>query len=161
LTLSTAFLIVWSAVAAGMDLQRRRVRWWWSLIGLIGAGGFRIITWISSGINPEEVLIIFIAVTASYSIWRTGWWGGADGKTAMTLVIAIPDLIFIAVLASVSLLASALRLVARRGQRSLAQVAADALQAVREDVHEGERFPLVAVMVGALPIYLFFAHVVP
>jgi Flp pilus assembly protein protease CpaA len=156
LALSTAALLVWSAVAAVMDLRRLRVRWWWLLLGLVGAGTFRTATWISDGMDPEEALVIFVAVTASYSLWKANRWGGADAKTAMTLVIAIPDLIFIAVVASVSLLASALRLAARREQRSLAQVAVDAFQVVREDIREGERFPMVAVVAGALPIYLLF-----
>jgi Flp pilus assembly protein protease CpaA len=132
------------------------VRWWWSLLGLVGAGIFRIVAWAGDRIDPEEALIIGVVVTASYSLWKMKWWGGADAKTAMTLVTAIPDLMFIAVVASVSLLASALRLVARRGQRSLAQVALDAFQVVREDIREGERFPMVAVMAAALPIYLLF-----
>ncbi len=118
-------------------------------------------TWARGGVVFNEALIILVAVTASYSLWKASWWGGADAKTAMTLVIAIPDIIFIAVVASVSLLASGLRLVARRGQRSLAQVAVDAVQVVREDVREGERFPLAALMAGALPIYLFYELVVP
>jgi Flp pilus assembly protein protease CpaA len=151
-----AALLVWSAIAAGMDLRRSRVRWWWSLLGLVGAGIFRIVTWAGDEIDPEEALIIFVVVTASYSLWKVRWWGGADAKTAMTLVIAIPDLVFIAIIALVSLVASGLRLVARREQRSLAQVAVDAFQVVREDVREGERFPMVAVMAGALPVYLLF-----
>ena len=137
-----------------MDLQERRVRWWWSLLGLLGAGGYRLATWVRRGIAPEEVLIIFVAVTASYGLWKAGWWGGADAKTAMTLVIAVPDLVFIAVISLVSLLVSALRLLARKGQRSLVQVAVDAVEVVKSGTREGERFPLVAVMVGALPVYL-------
>jgi len=137
-----------------MDLLQRRVRWWWSLLGLVGAGGYRLATWATQGIDPEEALIIFVAVTASYGLWRAGWWGGADGKTAITLVIAIPELVFIAVVALVSLVVSALRLVARRGERSVAQVALDAVQVVRAGAREGERFPLVAVMVAALTVYL-------
>jgi Flp pilus assembly protein protease CpaA len=117
--------------------------------------------WVSGGLVLNEALIILVAVTASYSLWKASWWGGADAKTAMTLVIAIPDLTFIAVVAVVSLLASGLRLVARRGERRLAQVAVDAVQVVRGNVREGERFPLVAVMAGALPIYLFYERVVP
>lgn len=151
-----ALLLTWAGVAAWMDLQRRRVRWWWSLLGLLGAGGYRLAAWARGGVVPEEALIVFVAVTASYSLWRASWWGGADAKTAMTLVIAIPDIIFVAVVALVSLMASGLRLVARRGQRSLAEVAVDAVQVVRGDVREGERFPLVAVMAGAVPIYLFY-----
>lgn len=161
MSLPTALLLGWAGVAAWMDLLQRRVRWWWSLLGLLGAGGYRFATWVRGGVVFNEALIIFVAVTASYSLWKAKWWGGADAKTAMTLVIAIPDPAFIAIVASVSLLVSALRLVARRGQRSLAQVAVDAVQVVREDVREGERFPLVAIMAGALPIYLFFELVVP
>jgi Flp pilus assembly protein protease CpaA len=116
---------------------------------------------VGGGVALNEGLIIFVAVTVSYSLWKASWWGGADAKTAMTLVIAIPDLTFIAIVALVSLLASGLRLVARRGQRSLAQVAADVVQVVREDGRVGERFPLVAAMAGALPVYLFYELVVP
>jgi len=154
MTLSTALLFGWAGIAAWMDLLQRRVRWWWSLLGLLGAGGYRLATWAREGIVPEEALIIFVAVTASYSLWKAGWWGGADAKTAMTLVVAIPDLAFIAVVAVVSLLVSTLRLVARKGQRSLAQMAMDAVQVVKAGTREGERFPLVAVMVAALPVYL-------
>lgn len=161
MTLSVALLLGWAGVAASMDLLRRRVRWWWSLLGLLGAGGIRLANWVRGGVVLNEALIIFVVVTASYSLWKASWWGGADAKTAMTLVIAIPDLIFIAIVASASLLASGLRLVARRGQRHLAQVAVDAVQVVRDDAREGERFPLVAVMAGALPIYLFYELVVP
>ena len=146
--------MAWGGVAASMDLLQRRVRWWWSLLGLVGAGGYRLASWARQGIDPEEALIIFVAVTASYGLWRVVWWGGADAKTAMTLVIAIPDLAFIAVVALVSLAVSGLRLVSRRGERSLAKVAADAVQVVRAGGREGERFPLVAVMVAALPVYL-------
>ena len=102
-------LLAWGGVAASMDLLQRRVRWWWSLLGLVGAGGYRLASWARQGIDPEEALIIFVAVTASYGLWRAAWWGGADAKTAMTLVIAIPDLAFIAVVALVSLAVSALR----------------------------------------------------
>jgi Flp pilus assembly protein protease CpaA len=160
-TLSTALLLVWAGVAASMDLQQRRVRWWWSLLGLVGAGAYRLATWVRGGLVLNEALIIFVALAASYSLWKAGWWGGADAKTAMTLVLAIPDLTFIAAVALVSVLVSGIRLVARRGERSLAQVAVDAVQVVREGVREGERFPLVAVMAGALPIYLFYEFVVP
>lgn len=154
MTLPTALLLAWGGVAAAMDLLQRRVRWWWSLLGLVGAGGYRLATWARQGIDPEEALAIFVTVTASYGLWKAGWWGGADAKTAMTLVIAIPELVFIAVVALVSLVVSALRLVARGGERSLAQVAVDAFQVVRAGAREGERFPLVAVMVAALPVYL-------
>jgi Flp pilus assembly protein protease CpaA len=153
-TLSTALLFSWACVTAWMDLLQRRVRWWWSLLGLLGAGGYRLAAWARGGIVLEEVLIIFMAVTASYVLWKAVWWGGADAKTAMTLVIAIPDLVFIVVVALVSLLVSALRLVARKGPRSLEQVAVDAVQVVKGGAREGERFPLVAVMAGALPVYL-------
>ena len=149
-----AVLWAWGGVAAWMDLRQRRVRWWWLLLGLLGAGGYRLATWARQGIPPEEALIIFVAVTASYGLWRAGWWGGADAKTAMTLVIAIPDLAFIAVVALVSLAVSALRLVARRGKRSMAQVAVDAVQVARAGSREGDRFPLVSVMIAALPVYL-------
>lgn len=161
MTLPTVLLLGWAGVAAWMDLVRRRVRWWWSLVGLVGAAGYRMATWLRGGVTLDEALIIFVALTTSYSLWKAGWWGGADAKTAMTLAIAIPDLAFIAIVALVSLLGAGLRLVARRGQRSLVQVAVDAVQVVREDVREGERFPLVAVMAGALPIYLFYGLVVP
>lgn len=149
-----AVLLAWGGVAAWMDLRQRRVRWWWSLLGLVGAGGYRLASWARQGIDPEEALIIFVAVTASYGLWRVAWWGGADAKTAMTLVIAIPDLAFIAVVALVSLAVSGLRLVSRRGERGLAQVAADAVQVVRAGSREGDRFPLVSVMDAALPVYL-------
>ena len=154
MTLSTALLFGWAGIAAWMDLLQRRVRWWWSLLGLLGAGGHRLATWAREGIVPEEALIIFVAVTASYGLWKAGWWGGADAKTAMTLVIAIPDLVFIAVIGLVSLVASTLRLLAWKGQRSLAQVAVDVVQVVQAGSREGERFPLVAVMATALPVYL-------
>ena len=154
MTLSTALLFGRAGLAAWMDLLKRRVRWWWLLLGLVGAGGYRLATWAREGVDLEEALIIFVAVTASYGLWKAGWWGGADAKTAMTLVIAIPDLVFIAVIGLVSLVASTLRLLAWKGQRSLAQVAVDAVQVVRAGTREGERFPLVAVMVVALPIHL-------
>jgi Flp pilus assembly protein protease CpaA len=120
-----------------------------------------LVTWVSGGVVLNQAVIIFVAVTASYSLWKADWWGGADAKTAMTLVIAIPDLTFVAIVALVSLLGSGLRLVARRGEGSLVQVVVDAIQVVRKDVRDGERFPLVAVMAGALPIYLFYELVVP
>jgi Flp pilus assembly protein protease CpaA len=151
---SMALLFGWAGVAAWMDLLQRRVRWWWSLLGLLGAGGYRLAAWGTGGMVLQEGLIIFVAVTASYALWKAAWWGGVDAKTAMTLVIAIPDLVFIVVVALVSLLVSALRLVARKGQRSLEQVAGDAVQVVKGGAREGERFPLVAVMAGALPVYL-------
>ena len=154
MTLSTALLFGWAGIAAWMDLLKRRVRWWWLLLGLVGAGGYRLAIWAREGVDPEEALIIFVSVTASYGLWKAGWWGGADAKTAMTLVVAIPDLLFIAVVAIVSLLVSTLRLLARKGQRSLAQVAIDAVRVAKAGTREGERFPLVAVMVGALPVYL-------
>ena len=154
MTISTALLFGWAGVAAWMDLLQRRVRWWWSLLGLLGAGGHRLATWGRGAVVLEEALIIVVAVTASYGLWKAKWWGGADAKTAMTLVIAIPDLVFIAVIGLVSLVASTLRLLARKGQRSLAQVAVDAVQVVKSGTREGERFPLVAVMVAALPVYL-------
>ena len=124
------------------------------MLGLLGAGGYRLASWVRGGIVLQETLIIFVAVTASYGLWKASWWGGADAKTAMTLVIAIPDLVFIAVIALVSLVVSTLRLLARKGQRSLVQVAVDAVEVVKSGTREGERFPLVAVMVAALPVYL-------
>lgn len=152
--LATTLLFAWAGVAAWMDLVQRRVRWWWSILGLVGAGGYRLAVWAREGINPQEVLIAFVAVTASYSLWKRGWWGGADAKTAMTMVIAIPDLVFIVIVALITLVVSSLRLLARKGQRSLADATLDAVRVVRAGAHEGERFPLVAVMVGALPIYV-------
>lgn len=160
MSLPTALLLGWAGVAAWMDLLQRRVRWWWSLLGLLGAGGYRLAAWATGGMVSEEVLIIFVAVTASFALWKAAWWGGADAKTAMTLVIAIPDLVFIAIIALVSLLVSALRLLARRGQKSLVQVALDAAQVVKAGTREGERFPLVAVMAGALPVYLLLKFLV-
>ena len=160
MTLPTALLLAWGGVAATMDLLQRRVRWWWSLLGLVGAGGYRLATWANQGVDPEEALIIFVAVTGSYGLWRSGWWGGADAKTAMALVIAIPGLVFIAMVAFLSLAVSALRLMARRGERSLAEMAVDAVQVVRAGAREGERFPLVAVMVAALPVYLVFEFLI-
>lgn len=147
-------LFGWASVAAWMDLLQRKVRWWWLLLGLAGAGGYRLAAWLREAFDPEEALIIFLIVSASYGLWKRGWWGGADAKTAMTLVMAIPDPVFIGLIALVSLLVSALMLMARQGERSLAQVVEDTLQVVRAGEREGQRLPLVAVMVAALPIYL-------
>jgi len=158
--MSTALLFGWAGVAAWMDLLQRRVRWWWSLLGLLGAGAYRLAAWARAGMVLEEALIIVVAVTASYGLWKAGWWGGADAKTAMTLVIAIPGHFFIGVIALVTLVVSMLLLLARKGQRSVAQVAADAVQVVKSGSREGERFPLVAVMVGALPVYLLLELIV-
>ncbi len=154
--LSLAALFVWAGVAAWMDLLERRVRWWWSLLGLIGVGGYRLAVWATEGIDPEEALIVFVAVTGSYGLWKRIWWGGADAKTAMTLVVAIPDLVFIVIMATLTLVVSVIKLLAASGERNLLQAARDTVQVVRAGEREGERLPLVAVMVGALPIYFLF-----
>jgi hypothetical protein len=143
-----------------MDLLERRVRWWWSLLGLIGVGAYRLALWVTGGFNPEEALIVFVAVIGSYGLWKRAWWGGADAKTAMTLVVAIPDLAFIAIMATLTLVVAAIKLLAASGGRKLLQVVQDAVQVVRSGEREGERLPLVAVMVAALPIYLLFTLLV-
>jgi hypothetical protein len=151
LTLPTALFLGWAGVAAWMDLSRRRVRWWWSLLGLLGAGAYRLAAWAKGGVVPEEALIVLVAVATSYALWKASWWGGADAKTAMTLVIAIPDLIFIAVVASGAYWP--LPFDGAAGQEAWRRWLS--MLSGREKTSVRERFPLVAVMVGALPIYLF------
>ena len=113
--LPLAALATWAGAVALMDLTRRKVRWWWLLLGMIGAGGYRLIAWVRLGFDADEALIAFVVVTASYSLWKLGWWGGGDAKTAMALVVALPNLLFIATTCLLILLVSGTVLLLRRG----------------------------------------------
>ena len=110
--------------------------------------------WVRDEFDPGAALILFVVVTASYGLWKRGWWGGADAKMAMTLALGIPELAFIGLVAVLSLLVSSLMLLARRGEQSVAQVVAHTIQVVRAGENDGERLPLVAVMAAAVPVYL-------
>ncbi len=161
MSLFAALFLTWALGAAGMDLLRRKVRWWWSLIGLLGAGGYRLAVWVRDGFDPGAALTLFVVVTASYGLWKRGWWGGADAKMAMTLALAIPEPAFIGLLAVLGLLVSSLMLLARRGEQSVAQVVAHTIQVVRAGENDGERLPLVAVMAAAVPVYLVLTTLLP
>jgi len=157
MSLIVVILSGWLIVAGLMDIFQRRVRWWWSLLGLLAAAVYRLAVWVGDGFYPEQALIIFLVVTLSYSIWRLGWWGGADAKTAMTLIIAIPNLIFLGVFALLTLLISGLMIIIRRGNQTLAEAIRKSVQVVRERGQEGDRLPLVTVMVVAVFVHLVIA----
>ena len=157
MSLIVVILSGWLIVARLMDLFQRRVRWWWSLLGLLASLVYRLVVWIGDGFIPEQALIIILVVTLSYGIWRLGWWGGADAKTAMTLIIAIATLIFLGVFALLTLLISGLMIIRRRRSQALGEVIRKSIQVVRERGQEGERLPLVTVMSVAVFVHVIIA----
>jgi hypothetical protein len=80
----------WCLPVIMMDLKRRRVRWWWSLAGLAAAIVHRLVIWVMEGISFPELFLITLVSAASWRLWKQSVWGGADAKTAMTLVLVQP-----------------------------------------------------------------------
>jgi hypothetical protein len=80
------------------------------LVGVvIRAGGC-----IEYGFDPVQALLIAAVISVSWILWRERIWGGADAKTAMTLMLFLPEfglLLFEGVLV---LLTASLVLVYRR-----------------------------------------------
>lgn len=161
-TLPAAVLIVWASAVAWMDLIWRRVVWWWSLIGIVGASGYRLETWVNDGFVPAEALLIFLVVTASYSLWSQGWWGGADAKMAMALVLAVPHLAFLAITSGViALVSGGLLLIRGDWQRLRVLVSAISLRTRLEEGDLGDdRSPVAAMMAAALLLYMFLSGLI-
>lgn len=154
-------LATWAGAVAVMDLTRRRVRWWWLLLGMIGAGVYRLLIWVRLGFDPGEALTAFVVVTASYSLWKLGWWGGGDAKTAMALVVALPNLLFVGTTCLLILIVSGTVLLLRCRTRSLPQLVAGTVQVVRAGASEGERIPLAAVMTCGVAAYFGLVNIAP
>jgi Flp pilus assembly protein protease CpaA len=152
-------LATWAGAVALMDLTRHKVRWWWLLLGMIGAGCYRLVVWVRMGFDPGEALTAFVVVTANYSLWKLGWWGGGDAKTAMALVVALPNMGFIATTCLLILLISGTVLLSRRGAETLPQLLAGTVRGVRAGASEGERIPLAAVMTCGLAVYLGLVNI--
>lgn len=157
-----AVLIVWASIVAWMDLIWRRVTWWWSLMGILGATGYRLETWVNDGFVATEALLIFLIVTASYSLWRQGWWGGADAKTAMALVVAIPHPAFFAITSGLIALVSGVLLLIHGHWRRLPGLVSAISHRVRlkEDDAGNRRAPVAAMMAAALLFYMFLSALV-
>lgn len=157
-----AILIVWASIVGWMDLSWRRVTWWWSLIGIVGAGTYRLGAWVNDGFIPEQALLIFLVVTASYGLWRQGWWGGADAKMAMALIMAVPHLAFFAITSGVIALVSGVLLLIRGdGQRLRVLVSAISVGArFEDDDMRDDRVPVAAMMAAALLLYMFLSGLI-
>ena len=139
---------VWTGAAAWMDLRSRRVWWAWFIIGFLAAGAFRVWAWFTYGFAFDQLLLITAITMAAFQLWRAGFWGGADAKTAIVLILALPDWRMVLLLALVDLVVIVVWIVARNGWAGLQEFSRRTRGVLRGDEPEGsETIPLVAVMV--------------
>ena len=82
----------WALACAISDYKKHRVPNWLIATGFIGAAFLQARHWSNALINAGNIVTIVGVWIFAITIWAKGWWGGADAKFLMVLILAFPDI---------------------------------------------------------------------
>jgi len=84
--------LLWVLTCGISDYQTRKVPNWLIAIGLVGAILLQIRHWDNDMMHAGNIVLIIGFWAYFVAIWFMGWWGGADAKFSMVLLLAFPDM---------------------------------------------------------------------